>query len=114
LDLGALAGLLESCDVMLGNDSGPRHLAQAVGTPTAGIYWVGNAIMAAPLGRATHRVQMGWTTHCPVCGTDLTQVGWTARRCEHDDFSLTEAVEPAEVFRDVVDLTATSPRLRGR
>jgi len=113
LDLGALAGLLESCDVMLGNDSGPRHLAQAVGTPTAGIYWVGNAIMAAPLGRAAHRVQIGWTTRCPSCGADVTQVGWTAPHCGHD-FSLIEAVDPAEVFRDVVDLTATSPRLRGR
>ncbi|RAM38006.1 glycosyltransferase family 9 protein [Arthrobacter globiformis] len=113
LSLGELAALLAGSDVVLANDSGPRHLAQALGTPTVGIYWTGNAINAAPLGRSLHRVQLGWATRCEVCGVDMTQVGWTAPRCPHDE-STVKAVEPAEVYEDVLQLTATTPLLRGR
>lgn len=95
VELPDLAPLLSLADLVLGNDSGPRHLAAAVGAPTVGIFWVGNAINAAPLGRQRHRVQLSWTTHCPVCGRDATQVGWTAPRCEHDiTFVADVRVEP--------------------
>ncbi|QTG81176.1 glycosyltransferase family 9 protein [Arthrobacter crystallopoietes] len=113
LGLGELAALLRASDVMLGNDSGPRHLAQAVGTPTVGIYWAGNLIMAGALGRTVHRVHMSWMTHCPVCGSDVTQVGWTAERCEHE-FPLTEQIRPEDVYSDVRQLRATSLLLRGK
>nr|WP_187698464.1 glycosyltransferase family 9 protein [Rathayibacter agropyri] len=95
VELPDLAPLLSLADLVLGNDSGPRHLAAAVGAPTVGIFWVGNAINAAPLGRQRHRVQLSWTTRCPVCGRDATQVGWTAPRCEHDiTFVADVRVEP--------------------
>ncbi|MFF2314916.1 glycosyltransferase family 9 protein [Arthrobacter sp. NPDC058097] len=113
LSLGELAALLASSSVVVANDSGPRHLAQALGTPTVGVYWAGNAINAAPLGRSLHRVRLGWATRCEVCGVDITQVGWTAPRCPHDE-STVKAVEPSEVYEDVLQLTATSPLLRGR
>ncbi len=103
LNIPGLVGVLEAADVLVGNDSGPRHLAQAVGTPTVGIYWAGNAIMAAPLARAEHRVHLGWTTRCPVCGADVSQVGWTAQKCRHV-FPLTDAVRPQDVYADVLDL----------
>lgn len=113
LSLGELAALLAGSSVVVANDSGPRHLAQALGTPTVGVYWVGNAINAAPLGRSLHRVHLGWATRCEVCGVDITQVGWTAPRCPHDG-STVKAVEPSEVYEDVLQLTATSPLLHGR
>ena len=113
LSLGELAALLAGSSVVVANDSGPRHLAQALGTPTVGVYWVGNAINAAPLGRSLHRVHLGWATRCEVCGVDITQVGWTAPRCPHDE-STVKAVEPSEVYEDVLQLTATSPLLHGR
>ncbi|WP_323742956.1 MULTISPECIES: glycosyltransferase family 9 protein [unclassified Rathayibacter] len=103
VELGDLPALLSLADVVLGNDSGPRHLAAAVGTPTVGVFWVGNAINAAPLGRGRHRVQLSWTTHCPVCGRDATQVGWTAPRCEHEP-SFVDDVLPASVLADVREL----------
>ena len=103
LGLGELAALLARADVVLANDSGPRHLAQALGTATVGIYWVGNALTSAPLGRGRHRLQLSWTTHCPVCGADVTQVGWTAPRCPHDE-CLVAAIQPAGVYQDVRSL----------
>jgi ADP-heptose:LPS heptosyltransferase len=113
LSLGELAALLARSAVVVANDSGPRHLAQALGTSTVGIYWAGNAINAAPLGRSKHRIRLGWVTRCPVCGVDVTQVGWTAPRCPHDE-STVKAVEASEVYEDVLQLTATSPLPHGR
>ncbi|MFE4833134.1 glycosyltransferase family 9 protein [Arthrobacter sp. NPDC056691] len=113
LSLGELAALLAASAVVVANDSGPRHLAQALGAPTVGIYWAGNAINAAPLGRSRHRVRLGWVTRCPVCGVDVTQVGWTAPRCPHDE-STVKAIEPSEVYGDVLQLTAMSPLPHGR
>lgn len=108
LGLGALAALLDRCNVLVGNDSGPRHLAQALGTPTVGLFWVGNLINAGPLGRSLHRIHLSWATHCPECGADITQVGWTAARCVHDS-SLLEGIKAADVRRDVRLFTATTP-----
>lgn len=105
LSLGRLAGVLAAADVVLANDSGPRHLAQAVGTRTVGIYWFGNAINAAPFGRGRHRVLLGWVTRCPQCGVDVTQVGWTAPRCAHDP-SFVGDVDVADVLAEVCDLLA--------
>ncbi len=113
LSLSELVGVLNAATVMVGNDSGPRHLAQAVGTPTVGIYWVGNVINAGAIGRMLHRIRMSWVTNCQVCGRDVTQVGWTAERCEHDD-SLVAAIQPEDVYADVNELMATSLLLHGR
>ncbi|MGO4230079.1 glycosyltransferase family 9 protein [Arthrobacter sp. YAF34] len=113
LSMGALAALLDSCAVLLGNDSGPRHLAQALGTPTVGLYWVGNLINAGPLGRSLHRIHLSWVTRCPDCGADVTQVGWTAPRCEHDT-SLLAGISPTDVYSDVRSFTAMTPLAHGR
>jgi hypothetical protein len=43
-----------------------RHLAEALGTPTVGLFWCGNMIKAAPFGRAANRMLIGWTVRCPV------------------------------------------------
>lgn len=113
LDMGDLAALLDAASVMLASDSGPRHLAQALGTPTVGIFWVGNAFMAGPRGRSLHRLHLSWATECPRCGADVTQVGWTAPHCGHAD-TLIRGIDVAAVVQDVRDLTATSLLLRGR
>lgn len=106
LGLGQLAALLAASDVMVANDSGPRHLAQFLGTPTVGIYWAGNVINAGPLGRALHRIHISWQTTCGVCGSDLSQVGWTAPRCPHDE-SVVGSVAVKDVYADVAELVAS-------
>jgi ADP-heptose:LPS heptosyltransferase len=114
LRLGETAAVLERAVVVVADDSGPRHLAQAVGTPTVGVFWFGNVVNAAPFDRGRHRVHLSFVTACPVCGTDVTQVGWTAERCEHD-VSFVADVDPDAVLADARRLTArTSPRTGSR
>jgi ADP-heptose:LPS heptosyltransferase len=84
LDLGELAAVLQAADVVVANDSGPRHLAHALGTATVAVYWIGNLINAGPLTRARHRVHLAWTARCPVCGTDCTGADPAIVRCEHE------------------------------
>lgn len=113
MTLRRLAAALAGADLLVANDSGPRHLAQAVGTKTVAVYWFGNVVNAGPLGRGRHRVQLAWTTHCPVCGRDSTQVGWTAERCEHD-VSFVGDVTSDAVLADARQLMATTAPPRGR
>ncbi|RBP63678.1 ADP-heptose:LPS heptosyltransferase [Brevibacterium sanguinis] len=103
LSLSELLGVLAVSDVVLGNDSGPRHLASAVGTATVGLFWVGNHINAGPFGRSRHRSHLSWVTRCPECGVDVTQVGWTADRCAHDPSFIAD-IGPDAVWDDVRSL----------
>ncbi|MDQ0118916.1 ADP-heptose:LPS heptosyltransferase [Pseudarthrobacter defluvii] len=107
LEMAGLVALLAEAGVVVANDSGPRHLAQALGVPTVGIFWAGNVINAGALGRSLHRVHASWVTACPTCGIDVTQVGWTAPRCVHDD-SAVAGIGVTEVYKDVRSLTATT------
>lgn len=109
LDESALVGVLAAAAVIVADDSGPRHLAQAVGTPTVGVFWVGNAINAAPLGRAHHRVRLSWTVTCPVCGVDCTGRDPRIGRCEHD-VSFVADVQADAVLADARELVASNPR----
>jgi ADP-heptose:LPS heptosyltransferase len=104
--LAELIPLLLQASVVVANDSGPRHLAAAVGISTVGIYWFGNVVNSGPLSRRNHRVQISWTTHCPVCHQNVTQVG--AERCEHDD-SVVSTVDVAAVLSDVRALLSMAP-----
>ncbi|HXV92217.1 MAG TPA: glycosyltransferase family 9 protein, partial [Pseudonocardia sp.] len=105
-ELGVLAGVLARCAVLVADDSGPLHLARAVGTATVGLYWAGNAITAAPPTRARHRPLLSWTVHCPECGTDCTPAGFPARPgegCDHRP-SFLDQIPVAEVVAETLDL----------
>ncbi|MDN5751276.1 MAG: glycosyltransferase family 9 protein, partial [Pseudonocardia sp.] len=105
-DLGGLAGVLARCALVVADDSGPLHLAHAVGTPIVGLYWCGNAINAAPARRATARPLLSWTVLCPECGTDCTPAGHPHRvgeGCEHRPSFLTQ-IPVAEVLDEARDL----------
>lgn len=78
LSLGGLAGLLSLAGVAISNDTGPLHLAHAVGAPTVGIYWAYNVLTAGEMTRRKHRPLITWRMNCPVCGADNA-----LSRCEH-------------------------------
>ena len=78
VSLGGLAGILSRCAVVVSNDSGPLHLATAVGAATVGVYWGPNLITAGPPTRDRHRLVLSWHLNCPVCGASLFDGA-----CEH-------------------------------
>ncbi len=63
--LGKLAALLRRCRVVIAGDTGPLHLAAALGVRTVALYGPSDPILAAPVGSG-HRVikhpcACGWT-----------------------------------------------------
>lgn len=50
LAIRELAACIEKCDLFLTNDTGPMHIAAAVGTPTVSLFGPGNHIRFQPLG----------------------------------------------------------------
>lgn len=108
LDLTDLVGVLAAADVLIANDSGPRHLAEALGTPTVSIYWIGNLLTAGPLARARHRAHVSWAMTCGRCGADFSG----PVRCEHDD-SVVAGLPVGPVIDDMRDLMARSRPPRG-
>jgi ADP-heptose:LPS heptosyltransferase len=88
LSISGMTGLLALTSLLVANDTGPLHLAAAVGASTVGIYWGPNLINAGPITRRNHRPQLSWMLECPLCGTDMmredaNQNGETVG-CAHD------------------------------
>jgi ADP-heptose:LPS heptosyltransferase len=105
-DLGTLAAVLRRCAVVVANDSGPLHLALAVGPATVGLYWCGNAINAASTVRTRHRPLLSWIVHCPVCRTDTSTAGFPHRPgngCAHRP-SFLDQIPVVEVLDEALDL----------
>jgi len=48
--LRQLAAMIERCDVLLSNDTGPMHISVAVGTTTVALFGPGNHIKFQPIG----------------------------------------------------------------
>lgn len=74
--LGQLAALYQRCRLVLGVDSGPMHLAVAVGTPTLHLFGPVDAAAFGPWGdHLSHRVVTS---------------GWPCIPCNHLDFAAAE------------------------
>lgn len=101
LSVGGLAGLLSRCVLVVGNDSGPLHLAKAVGTAAVGIYWCGNLITAEPITRARHRPLLSWNLECPVCGANCIY-----SKCDHHESFVTN-VSVGDVYEQAIDVLKT-------
>jgi ADP-heptose:LPS heptosyltransferase len=101
LSVSGLCGMLKRSVLLVSNDSGPLHLALAVGTPAVGIYWLTNLYDGGPLAQDRHRPLMSLRTHCPVCGAENLKT-----RCPHDvsfvdDVTVDDVLEVAmELFQD--------------
>lgn len=65
-DLPLLAAGLADCRVLVTNDSGPMHLAAAVGTPTVSLWGAGNPRETCPLGPG-HRMVRHAELPCVPC-----------------------------------------------
>jgi ADP-heptose:LPS heptosyltransferase len=98
ISLRGLAGLLARSRLVVANDTGPLHLARALGTRTVGLYWIGNVINAGPITAARHRVHVAWRINCPICGADCI-----ANNCAHTDSFIAD-IPPVEVAASALEL----------
>jgi ADP-heptose:LPS heptosyltransferase len=103
LSLSGLAGLLSRCRLAVSNDSGPLHVARAVGAATVGIYWCSNVMTFGPLTRARHRPAISWRMACPTCGRDCVYDPCTHRPSFVADVPLDEVTTAA------LDLLGSKP-----
>jgi heptosyltransferase-2 len=86
LGLGEQIALLSLADGFVGNDSGPMHLAAALGIPTVGIFGSTNPERTGPIGP-----RAGFILHPPACNPCL------ARTCRYGHYDCLRAVSVAEV-----------------
>jgi lipopolysaccharide heptosyltransferase II len=64
-DLLTLAGVLERCDLFVGNDSGPMHIAAALGVKTIGLFGPSSPERFGPYG--DHCLAIRPKIDCPPC-----------------------------------------------
>ena len=70
VSLRDLPSLLHHCQIVLGGDSGPTHIAAAVGTQTIFLFGPSDPRLVAPMGA---NVRYIWKqVHCSPCYTPLT------------------------------------------
>jgi heptosyltransferase-2 len=78
--LETLIGLIAESKLMLGNDSGPVHLASALGIPAVAVFGATDYVVAAPYGprgRAVHvpvECSPCWLRECPIDHRCMTRV----------------------------------------
>ena len=72
--LGQLAALLKNMSMVITNDSGPMHLAAAVGTPVLGIYGPTNPLLQGPYGM-NHLVVRNEGVSCLGCNLTKCPIG---------------------------------------
>ncbi|RKU15497.1 hypothetical protein C6500_20155 [Candidatus Poribacteria bacterium] len=81
-DLRHLAALISACDVYIGNDTGPMHIAAAVETPIVALFGSTNHIRSGPYGNEHTVVQSGINLGCNPCHPGRHPGGCGAGSCE--------------------------------
>ncbi len=108
LSLSALTALLANAALVVSNDTGPMHLALALGTKTVGLFWVEYVIKSMPLRRDIFYPLIDWNRNCPLCGMYMDPFEVTScdpRPCMHET-SFLEHISPQEVFEAVEKMLA--------
>lgn len=76
LDVPALLAWLARCDLVLANDTGPVHLANAVATPVVALFGPNSPRIYGPLGLRQRSLY-----HAPPCSPCLTNQNAKTSRC---------------------------------
>jgi ADP-heptose:LPS heptosyltransferase len=105
--LATLAGVLARLDVFLSADTGPMHLAAAVGTPTVGIFGPSDPRRWGPLGPHVRVVRVGiWCSPCNLIRNPPA-------RCRGHVPDCLTAVTPDMVVAAALDVAAEGRQSRG-
>ena len=81
-NLRYLTALISVCDVYIGNDTGPMHIAAAVDTPVVALFGSTNHIRSGPYGEKRTVVQSGIELGCNPCHPGRHPGGCGAGSCE--------------------------------
>ncbi len=81
-NLRHLAALISACNVYIGNDTGPMHIAAAVDTPVVALFGSTNPIRSGPYGDKHTIVQSGIDLGCNPCHPGRDPGGCGAGSCE--------------------------------
>ena len=81
-DLRYLAALISACNVYIGNDTGPMHIAAAVDTPVVALFGSTNHHRSGPYGDTHTVVQSGINLGCNPCHPGRHPGGCGAGSCE--------------------------------
>lgn len=99
LTWGQLGAVLERCRVFVGNDSGPLHLAMAVGTSAVGLYGPTSPALDGPFGHTPHAV----VYHALECSPCFVNGRFRPRRAQPECML---GITVDEVWRKVEELVS--------
>ena len=97
LSLGGLSALLASCQLLVTNDTGPMHLAAAVGTPVVAVFGPENAGRYGPFLPPEKCIIVQHAVDCAPC--TLYECTELQHRCMRD-------LDRVRVFRAIDDLAS--------
>ncbi len=106
LSLEGMVGLLSQAELILANNTGPLHLAHAIGRKVVGLFFVESIINALPLNRQNFYPLIAWDRRCPVCGKYCDKAELDnkhAAPCKHRTSFLNE-IRPEMAIRAVNSL----------
>jgi heptosyltransferase-2/heptosyltransferase-3 len=66
--LSGLAALYRRCECVIGSDSGPMHIAVAMGTPTVHLFGPADERLFGPWGDPTRHIVVRTRVECAPCG----------------------------------------------
>ena len=95
-NLRRVAALIEACHVYLGNDTGPMHIAAAVGTSVAAIFGSTNHRRSGPYGDEHIVVRSELNLGCNPCHPGKNPGGCGAESC-----AVVDAVTVQQVFQQL-------------
>lgn len=96
--LRQVAALIEACDVYLGNDTGPMHIAAAVGTSVVAIFGSTNHHRSGPYGEGHMVVRSELDLGCNPCHPGKNPGGCGAESC-----AVVDAVTVQQVFQQLTN-----------
>jgi len=95
-DVPALIALMRQARLMLGPDTGPLHLAAALGVPTVGLYGPTDPARNGPYGRCARALRAA-DAH-------------TSHQHDAEPDGAMQRIPPEVVLRNIHDLLAMQPR----
>jgi len=105
-----LAAVLQRCQLFIGGDSGPLHIAAAVGTPTLGIFGPSDPRLVAPRGEK-HLAVWKRVSCSPCYWPDTVAAGHDFSRCSRNTLECMTAIHVEDVLAAVgLQLDGTNNR----